>query len=89
MPERAPGFEIETVMNIRMAKAGLRVVEVPSYEELRGSGQSNLHAFRDGFRILWALLRERFRRKPRAREESATESLATAEPLLVTGDADE
>jgi hypothetical protein len=63
MPDRAPGFEIETVMNIRIARADLRVVEVPSYEDLRYFGQSNLHPFRDGFKILRVLIRERFRSK--------------------------
>jgi glycosyltransferase involved in cell wall biosynthesis len=45
------GFEIETVMNIRAAKAGLRVHEVPSHEHSRVHGQSNLHVARDGWRI--------------------------------------
>jgi glycosyltransferase involved in cell wall biosynthesis len=63
MPDSATGFEIETLMNIRIARADLRVVEVPSYEDLRYFGQSNLHPFRDGFKILGALLRERFRSK--------------------------
>jgi glycosyltransferase involved in cell wall biosynthesis len=45
------GFEVETVMNIRAAKAGLRVHEVPSYEHPRAHGQSNLHIVRDGWRI--------------------------------------
>jgi glycosyltransferase involved in cell wall biosynthesis len=45
------GFEVETVMNIRAAKAGLRVHEVPSHEHPRAHGQSNLHIVRDGGRI--------------------------------------
>jgi glycosyltransferase involved in cell wall biosynthesis len=45
------GFEIETVMNIRAAKAGLRVHEVPSHEHSRVHGESNLHVVRDGWRI--------------------------------------
>jgi glycosyltransferase involved in cell wall biosynthesis len=63
MPDGAPGFEIETVVNIRIARADLRVVEVPSYEDLRYFGESNLHPFRDGFKILRVLIRERFRSK--------------------------
>jgi glycosyltransferase involved in cell wall biosynthesis len=66
MPEEAPGFEIETMMHIRIARAGLRVVEVPSYEDSRFFGLSNLHAFRDGFKILRLILRER----PRSRRRS-------------------
>jgi Glycosyl transferase family 2 len=54
-----PGFEVETLMTIRATKAGLRVSEVPSYEQRRLYGQSNLRAMRDGWRILRMLLRER------------------------------
>jgi hypothetical protein len=61
MPAGASGFEIETMINIRIAHARLRVVEVPSYEDLRHFGHSNLNAFRDGFKILRVLIQERFR----------------------------
>jgi hypothetical protein len=53
------GFEIETIINTRIAKAGLRIVEVPSYEFERIHGESNLNTWRDGFRVLRALLTER------------------------------
>jgi glycosyltransferase involved in cell wall biosynthesis len=53
------GFEIETLINTRIAKAGLRAVEVPSFEFERRHGQSNLNTWRDGARVLWALLVER------------------------------
>jgi glycosyltransferase involved in cell wall biosynthesis len=52
------GFEIETVMNVRAAKAGLRVQEVPSHEHSRLHGESNLHVTRDGIRIAKFILRE-------------------------------
>jgi glucosyl-dolichyl phosphate glucuronosyltransferase len=52
------GFEIETVMNIRAAKAALRVQEVPSYEAPRVHGESNLRLFADGWRILKAITAE-------------------------------
>jgi glycosyltransferase involved in cell wall biosynthesis len=55
------GFEVETLINVRIAKAGLRVAEVPSYEGLRIHGASNLHAVRDGLRVLRTILSERFR----------------------------
>lgn len=45
------GFEIETVMNVRAAKAGLSIQEIPSYEHLRLHGMSNLRVVRDGWRI--------------------------------------
>lgn len=52
------GFEVETLINIRVAKAGLRVTEVGSFEERRIHGASNLRAFRDGFRVLRTIFRE-------------------------------
>lgn len=54
------GFEIETMMNLRAALAGLRVVEVPSYEAPRIFGESRLRAIPDGWRVLKTILRERF-----------------------------
>jgi glycosyltransferase involved in cell wall biosynthesis len=46
------GFEIETLINIRAARTGLRVAEVPSFERGRLHGLSNLHAWSDGLRVL-------------------------------------
>jgi glycosyltransferase involved in cell wall biosynthesis len=54
------GFEIETVMNVRAAKAGLAIQEIPSHEHLRLHGMSNLKVMRDGMRIAKFILRERF-----------------------------
>jgi glycosyltransferase involved in cell wall biosynthesis len=56
------GFEIETLINTRVAKAALRVVEVPSFEFDRVHGESNLRTWRDGARVLRALLTERVAR---------------------------
>ncbi len=53
------GFEIETLMNIRAVKAGLRVCEVPSFERPRVHGLSNLNAASDGWRVLKTIVRER------------------------------
>lgn len=63
-----PGFEIETVMNIRAGEAGLRVHEVPSFEHPRVHGASNLHIAVDGWRIAKVIVREwrQHRRSPRA-----------------------
>lgn len=58
------GFEVETLINIRIARAGLSVREVPSFERDRIHGQSNLNTFRDGGRVLRTILRERLRRVP-------------------------
>jgi hypothetical protein len=58
-----PGFEVETLINLRIAAAGMKITEVPSYEKERLSGQSNLKTFRDGFRVLGTILREARRRR--------------------------
>jgi glycosyltransferase involved in cell wall biosynthesis len=55
------GFEIETLIYVRVAKAGLVVAEVPSFEHSRIHGVSNLSAFSDGVRVLRTLLAERRR----------------------------
>ncbi len=54
------GFEVETLINVRVAKAGLNVVEVPSVEHERIHGVSKLHPIRDGLRVLRTILSERF-----------------------------
>jgi glycosyltransferase involved in cell wall biosynthesis len=54
------GFEIETLINIRVAAAKLAVAEVPSFERSRIYGVSNLSAFSDGLRVLRTVLYERF-----------------------------
>jgi glycosyltransferase involved in cell wall biosynthesis len=52
------GFEIETMMNVRAIQAGLRVAEVPSFENRRFMGLSNLRAFPDGLRVLRTIIKE-------------------------------
>ncbi|MBL8925733.1 MAG: glycosyltransferase family 2 protein, partial [Pseudonocardia sp.] len=64
------GFEIETVLNCRVAAAGLGITEVPSVERQRIFGETNLRTFTDGTRVLRTLLSEHrraVRRKARAR----------------------
>lgn len=60
------GFEVETLINIRVARAPLTVREVPSYERCRIHGESNLRTFRDGGRVLRTIVRERLRAPKRA-----------------------
>ncbi|HMQ31479.1 MAG TPA: glycosyltransferase family 2 protein [Chloroflexaceae bacterium] len=55
---QATGFEIETLMNVRALRAGLRVAEVPSFEHERIHGLSNLRTLPDGWRILKTIVRE-------------------------------
>ncbi|HEX4308007.1 MAG TPA: glycosyltransferase family 2 protein [Solirubrobacterales bacterium] len=53
-----PGFEVETLINLRMASSGMQITEVPSYELQRVHGTSNLNTFRDGYRVLWTIFVE-------------------------------
>ena len=55
------GFEIETVLSCRVVAAGLKVVEVPSFERRRIFGETNLRTFSDGARVLRTIFAE-FRR---------------------------
>lgn len=52
------GFEIETMMNVRALRTGLKVAEVPSFEAPRIFGASNLRALPDGWRIVKTIVRE-------------------------------
>ena len=65
------GFEVETLINVRIAKAGLRVTEVPSFETVRHFGASNLNAFSDGLRVLRTIRAEHIR----TRRHTAIEAL--------------
>jgi len=53
------GFEIESLVFCRAARTGLIVKEIPSFEDKRRHGTSNLHAFRDGLRAGYAVIYER------------------------------
>ncbi len=67
----ADGFEIETLMNVRALRAGLKVVEIPSFEDKRLHGLGRLNTFRDGWRVLRTIASERLRRpKDRAVTEA-------------------
>jgi glucosyl-dolichyl phosphate glucuronosyltransferase len=89
------GFEIETLMNIRAAKALLQVQEVPSQEWPRVHGESNLHVVVDGWRILKVIVGEtvsdlphRFWRRTAAPPAQATtagaESSRPARPSMIS-----
>jgi glycosyltransferase involved in cell wall biosynthesis len=73
------GFEVETLMNIRVARAGLIVTEVASYEYPRIHGVSNLNAFSDGWRVLRTILVERY--QARSRKAPATSTTTTTQSL--------
>ncbi len=58
MELREKGFGIETEMSIEAAKKGLRVIEIPSFEKKRESGEGKLRTFRDGWAILRTIMRK-------------------------------
>jgi glycosyltransferase involved in cell wall biosynthesis len=55
------GFEIETMMNVRALRAGLKVVEMPSFEAERVHGVGRLRTIPDGWRVLKTIIKERLR----------------------------
>lgn len=52
------GFEVETLITLRVRKANLEIAEVPSYEHSRIHGDSHFRTFRDGWRVLKMILKE-------------------------------
>jgi glycosyltransferase involved in cell wall biosynthesis len=52
------GFEIETLINVRVAASQLEIAEVCSHEASRIHGVSNLNAVKDGTRVLRTIRRE-------------------------------
>ncbi len=88
------GFEIETVLNCRVAVAGLSISEVPSMERERMFGQTNLRTFADGTRVLRTLAAERRRANrmpgtsaPAVGTSADRERMAPAGPSQVQVDA--
>jgi glycosyltransferase involved in cell wall biosynthesis len=53
------GFEIETMMNVRALRTGMKVVEVPSVEAKRVYGDGRLKTIPDGWRVLRTIWQER------------------------------
>ena len=74
------GFEVETLMNIRVHHAGLKTEEVPSFEGSRLHGASNLRAISDGWRVLSIITRER-----RALGKNRPERIRRRAPLVEGG----
>jgi glycosyltransferase involved in cell wall biosynthesis len=74
------GFEIETLMNVRAAHRRLAIAEVPSVEYARVHGVSNLNAWRDGWRVLFTIVRERRRWQASATAPSRLYGLRVVAP---------
>ncbi len=64
------GFEVETQISLRIHKAHLKIIEVPSMEHPRIYGQSNLRTFRDGWRVLKTIVKEHHSKPVPARRVS-------------------
>jgi len=73
------GFEVETLIHLRVAAAGVAVTEVPSFEYARIHGVSNLNAAADGLRVLRTILAEVYRSR-RARHRKRTVIAASPRP---------
>ena len=78
------GFEIETLINVRVAAHGFQVREVPSTEYLRIHGESNLNTFRDGARVLRTILSE-YRRLSARRPVTAVPVIIPVAPASRLG----
>ena len=68
-PQWGDGFEVETLINVRVAANNLSIAEVCSYEENRIHGASNLNAVRDGTRVLRTIRREYFQARANGRPD--------------------
>ena len=79
------GFEVETLINIRIAQAGLKVTEVASYEHSRIHGVSNLNAASDGWRVLRTIFAERYyhHRRQTAQNKEASAGLMRCEQTVM------
>ena len=81
------GFEVETLIHVRMARSGLDVREVPSKEHDRINGTSNLRTMRDGWRVLRTIVSERVARGAESRRSGemphAFHRRATSAPVSV------
>ena len=60
MPISCSEYEVETEMTIRMLKSGCKIKEVPIRCKQREKGFSKIDSFRDGFKILKAVLKTYF-----------------------------
>jgi glycosyltransferase involved in cell wall biosynthesis len=81
VPFWGDGFEVETLIHVRAAKAGLSVAEVPSYEYSRIHGVSNLNATRDGLRVVRTILAECLGRRRTVMKAPVRTACSTEEPV--------
>jgi glycosyltransferase involved in cell wall biosynthesis len=88
-PQWGDGFEIETLINVRVAAAELEIAEVCSYEANRIHGVSNLNAVTDGFRVLKTIRQEfvsgRKSGKRTGRRLAVVSALKSKAPVVTSG----
>jgi glycosyltransferase involved in cell wall biosynthesis len=88
------GFEIEALLHLRICKANLEIVEVPSFEHARIHGASKFRTFRDGWRVLKMIVKESMNgravvrrvkiHRPYQPEDIAWDDLAISEQIGAT-----
>jgi glycosyltransferase involved in cell wall biosynthesis len=76
------GFEIETMINCRVAAAGLTIAEVPSVERERIFGETNLRTFADGSRVLRTIISEYRRYRDSRRPNDALVAAQVLDELV-------
>lgn len=79
------GFEVDTLINIRAARAGLTVKEVASDGYPRIHEVSNLNAVNDGLRILLSVLSEHYHSRRRRASAIATLMVLLGADLKLAG----
>lgn len=78
------GFEVETLIHLRIHKAHLKIIEVPSIEYRRIYGKSNLKAFSDGWSVVLTIVRERSQSySPQTRSRSPANPYIINDPFSV------
>jgi glycosyltransferase involved in cell wall biosynthesis len=74
-PQWGDGFEVETLINVRVAASDLKIAEVCSYESNRIHGSSNLNAVRDGIRVLRTIWHEFLQARKRVKATPPTRAV--------------
>ncbi len=56
----SPGFEYCVELPIKIHQAGLKIIEIPSFEHKRSGGQAKVSAFSDGWKIFQMILKLKY-----------------------------
>jgi hypothetical protein len=79
------GFEIETMMNVRALRAGLKVAEVASFEAERVHGVGRLRTIPDGWRVAKTIVKEALRPAMPVPVPVPVEVITPVAPRVVAG----